>query len=95
MVDTEVDISEDPNPSTHQVWPSTNSCYSLSAKHVSTKPPQSSPGPQPLTLPHPAPILHRSEAENSCMEIEAAQRKLQEIEDRYINYDFVCRSVCF
>uniref|UniRef100_A0A3B4UAJ1 Coiled-coil domain containing 117 n=1 Tax=Seriola dumerili TaxID=41447 RepID=A0A3B4UAJ1_SERDU len=44
--------------------------------------PQPCPEPQPLTLPHPSPALSRLETESSCMEIEAAQRKLQEIEDR-------------
>ncbi|XP_051806398.1 coiled-coil domain-containing protein 117 isoform X3 [Acanthochromis polyacanthus] len=38
--------------------------------------------PQPCPAPQPSAALTRPETESSCMEIEAAQRKLQEIEDR-------------
>ncbi|XP_058492065.1 coiled-coil domain-containing protein 117 isoform X1 [Solea solea] len=82
MVEAEVDISGDSHCSTHPAWAAASSCHSLSVQHVSTAPPQPSSEPQPLPLSHPSPSLSRSENENSGMEIEAAQRRLQEIEDR-------------
>ncbi|XP_026177231.1 coiled-coil domain-containing protein 117 isoform X2 [Mastacembelus armatus] len=80
MVEAEVGRSEISN--THQDWPTANSCTSLSAQQTSPIVPQPCLAPQPLTLPQPSTSLARPETETSCMEIEAAQRKLQEIEDR-------------
>ncbi|XP_040011966.1 coiled-coil domain-containing protein 117 isoform X2 [Xiphias gladius] len=82
MVEAEVDISENSNTSTRHDWLTANSCPPLSVKQASPALPQPCPGPQPLTLPHPSPALSQPDTESSCMEIEAAQRKLQEIEDR-------------
>ncbi|XP_018524913.1 coiled-coil domain-containing protein 117 isoform X3 [Lates calcarifer] len=82
MVEAEVDISENSNTSIRHDWPTANSCPPLSAQQASPALPQPCPEPQPLTLSHPSPALSRPETESSCMEIEAAQRKLQEIEDR-------------
>ncbi|XP_035514006.1 coiled-coil domain-containing protein 117 isoform X1 [Morone saxatilis] len=83
MYEAEVDISENSNTSNRHEWPTANSCPSLSAQQASPAPPKPCPAPQPLTLPQPSnPPLSRPETESSCMEIEAAQRRLQEIEDR-------------
>ncbi|MEQ2158051.1 hypothetical protein GOODEAATRI_008240 [Goodea atripinnis] len=57
-------------------------CRVLSAKQVILAPPQPCSATQTLTLPQPSSVLSRPEMESSCMEIEAAHRKLQEIEDR-------------
>ncbi|XP_017269137.1 coiled-coil domain-containing protein 117 isoform X2 [Kryptolebias marmoratus] len=68
MPEAEVDLSE-------------SSCPALSAQ-VSLAPPQSCSAPQNFILPQPSSSLSQPETESSCMDIEAAQRKLQEIEDR-------------
>lgn len=81
MVEAEGDISENLNTSTRHDWPTAKSCPPVTAQQASPALPQPCPEPQPLTLLHPSPA--RLETESSCMEIEAAQRKLQEIEDRY------------
>lgn len=84
MYEAEVDISENSNTSNRHEWPTANSCPSLSAQQASPAPPKPCPAPQPSTLPQPSnSLLSRPETESSCMEIEAAQRRLQEIEDRY------------
>lgn len=94
MVDAEVDVSQSPSTSTRHDWPPRNSCPPLSAQQVSPTLPQPCPAPQNLTLPQPLTLLQpstaltRPETESSCMEIEAAQRKLQEIENR-------CATICF
>lgn len=88
MDEAEVDISENSHTSTQRDWPAITSCPPLPAQQASPAPPQPCPAPQnlsmsqPLTLPQASSALSRPETENSCMEIEAAQRKLQEIEDR-------------
>uniref|UniRef100_UPI0037E7B2E2 coiled-coil domain-containing protein 117 isoform X2 n=1 Tax=Semicossyphus pulcher TaxID=241346 RepID=UPI0037E7B2E2 len=88
MFEAESDISENSNTSTRHDWPTANSCPPLSAQQASPALPQPCPAPQPLTLsqsltlPQTDSALARPETESSCMEIEAAQRKLQEIEDR-------------
>ncbi|XP_069577637.1 coiled-coil domain-containing protein 117 [Brachyistius frenatus] len=82
MFEAEVDISESSRTSTHCDWPKANSCPPLSAQQASPALPQPCPASPNLTLPPPSPALSRPETESSCMEIEAAQRKLQEIEDR-------------
>ncbi|XP_019956423.2 coiled-coil domain-containing protein 117 isoform X2 [Paralichthys olivaceus] len=80
MVPAEVDNVEDSNTSTRCGWPTANSCPALSAEEAL---PQPCPEPEPLTsTSHPSSALSRAETESSCMEVEAAQRKLQEIEDR-------------
>lgn len=90
MVEAEVDISQSPSTSTCQDWPpkAANSCPPLSAQQASPTLPQPCPAPQNLTLLQPSSALSRTETESSCMEIEAAQRKLQEIENR-------CATICF
>lgn len=40
--------------------------------------------PENQTFLQPLSVLPQPEMDSSCMEIEAAQRKLQEIEDRYV-----------
>ncbi|XP_010730859.3 coiled-coil domain-containing protein 117 isoform X1 [Larimichthys crocea] len=82
MIEAEVDVAEDSNTSTRHDWPATNSCPPLPAQQASPATPQPCPAPQPLTLPQPSAALSRPDAESSSMEIEAAQRRLQEIEDR-------------
>ncbi|KAI3372077.1 hypothetical protein L3Q82_006931 [Scortum barcoo] len=94
MYEAEADISENTNTNAHHDWPTANSCPPLSAQQASTAPPQPCTAPQNLTLTQPSTLnqpstltqpssaLIRPETESSCMEIEAAQRKLQEIEDR-------------
>ncbi|KAK2837250.1 hypothetical protein Q5P01_014462 [Channa striata] len=79
-IEAEVDISETLNAGTCHNWSATHSCNALSA------PSHPCPAPQPLTLPQTltqtSSALSQSDAESSSMEIEAAQRKLWEIEDR-------------
>ncbi|XP_029367483.1 coiled-coil domain-containing protein 117 isoform X2 [Echeneis naucrates] len=82
MVEAEGDISENSNSGTHHDWPIVNSCPPISTPQINSALPQPCPEPQPPSLPDPSPALSRLETESSCMEIEAAQRKLQEIEDR-------------
>ncbi|XP_029295758.1 coiled-coil domain-containing protein 117 isoform X2 [Cottoperca gobio] len=81
MFGAEVDVSENSNTSTHD-WPTANSCSPLPAQRASSDLPQRCPESPNSTLPQPSAALPRPEPESSCMEIEAAQRKLQEIEDR-------------
>lgn len=70
MPETEVDIL-------------VNTCPTLSAQQVPLPPPpQPCSAHQSLTLPQPSSVQPRAEMESPCMEIEAAHRKLQEIEDR-------------
>ncbi|XP_026199227.1 coiled-coil domain-containing protein 117 isoform X2 [Anabas testudineus] len=80
-IETEGEISENSNPRAHNNWPTANSCTFLSAQQASPALPQPCPVPQSLTLPQTS-ALSQSDIESSCMEIEAAQRKLREIEDR-------------
>lgn len=64
-----------------------NNSPPLSAQQVVIPPLQPCSAHQSLTLPQPPPVRPRPEIESSCMEIEAAHRKLQEIEDRIILED--------
>lgn len=81
MFEAEVDVPESSTTSTPHNWPTANTCP-LSAQQASPALPQPCPAPQNLTLSQPPSALPRPETDSSCMEIEAAQRKLQEIEDR-------------
>nr|XP_046243392.1 coiled-coil domain-containing protein 117 isoform X2 [Scatophagus argus] len=81
MLEAEVDFAENSCTSTCLDLPAANSCPPVPAQDRPA-PPQPCTGSQDLTLPQPPSALSRSETESSCMEIEAAQRKLQEIEDR-------------
>lgn len=83
MFEAEADISENSSPSTHVDWPAAHNCPPLSAQQSSLETPQPCQAPQNLSSLQPPSALPRPETEGSCMEIEAAQRKLQEIEDRY------------
>ncbi|XP_027889841.1 coiled-coil domain-containing protein 117 isoform X1 [Xiphophorus couchianus] len=75
MPETEVDIL-------------VNTCPTLSAQQVPLPPPpQPCSAHQSLTLLQPSSVQPRAEMEIPCMEIEAAHRKLQEIEDRIILED--------
>ncbi|XP_075882060.1 coiled-coil domain-containing protein 117 isoform X1 [Nelusetta ayraudi] len=78
MVETEVDISETSTVVTHVDWPPPISCPPLPAPQAGPAPPQCHRAPQDQTTT----AVPRPETDGSCMEIEAAQRKLQEIEDR-------------
>lgn len=78
MVETEVDISETSTVVTHVDWPPPISCPPLPAPQAGPAPPQCHRAPQDQTTT----AVSRPETDGSCMEIEAAQRKLQEIEDR-------------
>ncbi|XP_072244027.1 coiled-coil domain-containing protein 117 isoform X1 [Leuresthes tenuis] len=80
MSEAEVDISE--TSSTGHDWPKRDSSPALSAQQDVLAPPQPFSVPQSFTVPQPSSALPQPETESSCMEIEAAQRKLQEIEDR-------------
>ncbi|XP_034026209.1 coiled-coil domain-containing protein 117 isoform X2 [Thalassophryne amazonica] len=81
MVEAEVDISEN-SSEVHHTWPPTNRCPPLLPQEVSSSAPSPCVPHQKLELHHPSVVLSQPEMEGSCMEIEAAQRKLQEIEDR-------------
>lgn len=81
MCEAELAIPDNTKASNQHDWPAANSCPPLSAQQASPAPPQPCPAPQNLTT-EPDPALARPETESSCMEIEAAQRRLQEIEDR-------------
>ncbi|KAM4616869.1 coiled-coil domain-containing protein 117 [Polymixia lowei] len=70
-------------------WPTASSCPPPSVQQQQQQQQQPSPalpqpcqGPQSLPSPQSSSSLPRLETEGSCMEIEAAQRRLQEIEDR-------------
>nr|XP_020458159.1 coiled-coil domain-containing protein 117 [Monopterus albus]XP_020458160.1 coiled-coil domain-containing protein 117 [Monopterus albus] len=83
MLEAEVEISENSTANPHQDWSTANSCAPLSRQQASPPLPQPCPAPQLLTLPQqPKPCRPETREESSCMEIEAAQRKLQEIEHR-------------
>lgn len=84
MFEAEVGIPENSNTGALHDWPTANSCPPLSAQQASPPLPQPCTETQNLTLPQPSSALPRPETDSSCMEIEAAQRKLQEIEDRYV-----------
>lgn len=92
MVEAEVNISENSDTSIGQDWPTANSCPPLPAQQASPALSQPCPASENLTLPQPSSALLRPETESSCMEIEAAQRKLQEIEDRYATCS-VCKKL--
>ncbi|KAL3975812.1 cytochrome b5 [Sarotherodon galilaeus] len=68
--------------STECDWSGANSCSPQSAQQACPAAPQSCTTSKNTTLPQTSSSLFRLETESSCMEIEAAQRKLQEIEDR-------------
>ncbi|XP_015258972.1 PREDICTED: coiled-coil domain-containing protein 117 isoform X1 [Cyprinodon variegatus] len=74
MPETDVDILE-------------NNCSALSAQQVAVSPAQPCSALQTLSMPQPSSLRPQPEMESSCMEIEAAHRKLQEIEDRIILED--------
>ncbi|XP_045890404.1 coiled-coil domain-containing protein 117 isoform X2 [Micropterus dolomieu] len=86
MLEAEVE-AESSNSSTRHDWPTANNCPPLSAQQGSPALPQPFPAPPNLTLAQPSSAVSRPETESSCMEIEAAQRRLQEIEDRIILED--------
>lgn len=73
--------------STECDWSGANSCSPPSAQQACPAAPQSCTTSKNTTLPQTSSSLFRLETESSCMEIEAAQRKLQEIEDRYAMYN--------
>ncbi|KAM8886255.1 coiled-coil domain-containing protein 117 isoform 2-T2 [Spinachia spinachia] len=76
MFEAEVSILENSSSGTRRDWPA--------AKGSPPAPAGLNPRPasQHLTLQQSSSALPRPEVESSCMEVEAAQRKLQEIEDR-------------
>lgn len=76
MFEPEVDIAENSSKSAHL------DLHTASAQQASPAPLQPCPVPQDLNLLQPSSALCRAETDGSSMEIEAAQRKLQEIEDR-------------
>lgn len=88
MFEAESDVSENSNADNQHDWPSANSFPHLSAQRAGAAPPQPHTVSQPASLSQPSTLTQpdaaptRPEAESSCMEVEAAQRKLQEIEDR-------------
>nr|XP_020511350.1 coiled-coil domain-containing protein 117 isoform X1 [Labrus bergylta] len=88
MFEAELDISENSNTSNQHDWPAANSFSHPSTQQTSPALPQPGPEPQNVTLSQPSTLPRsdsaeaRPETENSCMEVEAAQRRLREIEDR-------------
>lgn len=84
-MEAEVDSTENSCSNPRFDWPSVSGCHPpLLASQ------QDNPGPLlPVVLSknpnllQPLCALPQPEMDSSCMEIEAAQRKLQEIEDRY------------
>ncbi|XP_078141397.1 coiled-coil domain-containing protein 117 isoform X2 [Centroberyx gerrardi] len=82
MVEAESDILENSSSSVGHDWPPASSCPPLSAQQASPALPPPCSGPQESLSPQSSTTLSRPETEGSCMEIEAAQRRLQEIEDR-------------
>lgn len=82
MVETEVEASLTSTASSCPAWPSATSCPPLATQQAATSISQPCPAPQNLALQQPSSALARPETESSCMEIEAAQRRLQEIENR-------------
>ncbi|XP_028314322.1 coiled-coil domain-containing protein 117 [Gouania willdenowi] len=85
MMETEVETPKNKSPSLHHDWPPANNDPPLCALQA-----MSLLAPQPCSLQSHAalPLASSSsspslpETESSCMEVEAAQRRLQEIEDR-------------
>ncbi|XP_049618279.1 coiled-coil domain-containing protein 117 isoform X1 [Syngnathus scovelli] len=63
-------------------WPSPNNCSTLSTQQASHAPPQPCPTPRNLTPLLASSSPSRPETASSRMEIEAAQRRLREIENR-------------
>lgn len=82
MCEEEVGTLENPSAVTYLEWTTAHRRPPLSAQEAIPEPPQPRSAPQNLTLQQPPSSLSRPEMDSSCMEIEAAQRKLQEIEDR-------------
>lgn len=79
MVETEADISETSATVTRVEWlPPVSGSSPLPAPQAGAAPQQSFQTSQDQNNT----AVHRPESDSSCMEIEAAQRKLQEIEDR-------------
>lgn len=86
-MEAEVDFAESSCSHPCFDWPSVSGSLAPQLASQQDKPGPSSPVdlPKNLSLLQPVCILPRPEMDSSCMEIEAAQRKLQEIEDRYAN----------
>lgn len=82
MVEAGSDPLENSTPSLCHNWPPANGCLPLSTQTSSPAHPQPCQGSQDLPLPESSSTLPHPETEGSCMEIEAAQRRLREIEDR-------------
>ncbi|KAM9857971.1 coiled-coil domain-containing protein 117 isoform 2-T2 [Aulostomus maculatus] len=88
MVETEVDVSQNATTSatgttsTCPDWPPRNDGPPLSIEQASPLPPEVCPAPHNLKLEQASSTPTPPEPESSCMEVEAAQRKLQEIENR-------------
>lgn len=80
MSDSELEISQ--NSSIPQEWTQTNGCNAAPSQTVLLTPPQSCSVQQNLPVSQP-PSLSRPARETFSMEVEATQRKLQEIENRY------------
>ncbi|XP_024131352.1 coiled-coil domain-containing protein 117 [Oryzias melastigma] len=79
MSDSELEISQ--NSSIPQEWTQTNGCNAAPSQTVLLTPPQSCSVQQNLPVSQP-PSLSRPARETFSMEVEATQRKLQEIENR-------------
>ncbi|KAM3867509.1 coiled-coil domain-containing protein 117 [Diretmus argenteus] len=83
MVEVESDLSEISSSRVCHDWPPVKSCPPLvSSAQANPALPQPCTGPQDLLSSQSSSTLPRPETEGSCMEVEAAQRRLQEIEDR-------------
>lgn len=82
MVEADVDVLESTSSHAQQDWLTANSCPPLSAQSASPSLPPPCTAPPSLALPQPPSSSSRPDTDGSCMEYEAAQRKLQEIEDR-------------
>lgn len=80
MSEAEVDIAG--NSNTQHECPTENGCPAVSSQHGARAPSQPFSIPQTFTVPQRQSASTRPETESPSMEIEAAQRKLQEIEDR-------------
>ncbi|XP_061527555.1 coiled-coil domain-containing protein 117 isoform X1 [Phycodurus eques] len=78
--ETELDIPHTTSRSLD--WPPPNNSPPLCTQQVSHAPPQPCPAPHNLIPLQSSSSPSRPETENSCMEIEAAQRRLREIENR-------------
>ncbi|XP_029916504.1 coiled-coil domain-containing protein 117 isoform X2 [Myripristis murdjan] len=82
MVEADSDILENSSSNIGRDWPPASSCPPLSTQQASPAPPQPCLAPQDSHSSQSSATVSRPETEDSCMEIEAAQRRLQEIEDR-------------